>query len=90
MRLLGASSTKRADFLHAFSRVALQAGVRSLRSDPRTLAQLGGWLRWPWASLHPQPDTIRSRSLSWAAPETWARPAFVRSSETIEEKPNAI
>ena len=79
MRLLGATSTSRADFLRAFSRVALQAGAGALYGNPQAFLDLAGWLKWPWASLHPQPDTIRSRSLSWAAPETWATPELSRS-----------
>jgi squalene monooxygenase len=89
MRLLGAASTRRADFVRAFTRVAAQAGVNALFSDPRTLSELAGWLRWPWASVHPQPTVIRNRSLSWAAPETWARRNFFRSTEPIKEKEHA-
>lgn len=89
MRLLGAATTSRSDFVHAFSRVALQAGATSLVSDRRAFSELAGWLRWPWASLHPRPAAVRSRSLAWAAPETWARKNFFRSPEPIEEKRHA-
>ena len=89
MRLLGAASTSRAEFVRAFSRVALQAGAGALLSDRRAIAELAGWLRWPWASLHPQPAAVRSRSLSWAAPQTWARPDFFRFPEHLKEKQHA-
>lgn len=89
MSLLGGASTSRADFFSAFSRVALRAGAGALISEPRTLAELAGWLKWPWASLHPQRAEIRSRSLSWAAPESWARRNFVRHRQHFEEKTHA-
>jgi squalene monooxygenase len=86
MRLLGSASTSRADFFHAFMRVALQAGAESLRSDPHTTAKLADWLRWPLASVHPRPSEIRSRSLSWAAPESWSGPDFFRPREPLKEE----
>ena len=89
MKLLGATSTSRTDFVRAFSRVAIRAGVGALSSDRRTLAELAGWLRWPWASLHPQPAAIRSRSLRWAAPESWASRDFFRSPAPLTETQNA-
>jgi 2-polyprenyl-6-methoxyphenol hydroxylase-like FAD-dependent oxidoreductase len=89
MKLLGAASTGRAEFVRAFSQVAIRAGAGALTSDRRTVAELAGWLRWPWASLHPQPDAIRSRSLSWAAPESWASRDFFRSPKPLEEKQHA-
>ncbi len=89
MNLLGAASTSRAEFFSAFSRVALRAGASALISETRTLAELAGWLKWPWASLHPQPAEIRSRSLSWAAPESWACRDFVRRPQHFEEKTHA-
>ena len=89
MDLLGAASTSRAEFVLAFSHVAIRAGARALLSDPSSVADLVGWLRWPWASLHPRPDVIRSRSLSWAAPQSWAQTDFIRSSATIEEEQHA-
>jgi len=89
MNLLGAASTSRAEFVRAFSRVAFRAGAGALLSDPRTVADLASWLKWPWASLHPQPAAIRSRSLSWASPESWGRPNFFRSPEPSEEKQHA-
>jgi 2-polyprenyl-6-methoxyphenol hydroxylase-like FAD-dependent oxidoreductase len=89
MKLLGAASTRRADFVHAFSRVALDAGASSIRSDLSTLAELSGWLRWPWASLHPRPEAVRSRSLAWAAPETWAHRTFSHLTKHNEEKRHA-
>jgi hypothetical protein len=89
MSLLGGASTSRADFFSAFSRVALRAGAGALISEPRTLAELAGWLKWPWASLHPQRAEIRSRSLSWAAPESWARRNFVRHRQHLEERTHA-
>ena len=89
MNLLGAASNSRADFVRAFSRVALRAGAGALLSEPSSLVDLAGWLRWPWASLHPQPDAVRARSLSWAAPESWARSDFFRSHVSIEEEQHA-
>ena len=89
MKLLGAGSTSRAEFVRAFSHVAIRAGAAALSSDRRTVAELAGWLRWPWASLHPQPAAIRSRSLSWAAPESWACHGFFRSPEPLKEKQHA-
>jgi len=89
MKLLGAASTSRAEFVRAFSHVAIRAGAGALSSDRRTVAELVGWLRWPWASLHPQPAAIRSRSLSWAAPESWASRDFFRSPEPPKEKQHA-
>jgi 2-polyprenyl-6-methoxyphenol hydroxylase-like FAD-dependent oxidoreductase len=89
MNLLGAASTGRADFVRAFSRVAFRAGVGAFRSEPSSVGDLVSWLRWPWASLHPRPDAIRARSLSWAAPESWARPDFLLSRVSIEEKQHA-
>ncbi len=89
MDLLGAASTSRAEFVRAFSHVAIRAGARALLSDPSSVAGLVSWLRWPWASLHPRPDAIRSRSLSWAAPQSWAQPDFIRPSVTIEEEQHA-
>ncbi|MGB3050807.1 MAG: FAD-dependent oxidoreductase [Polyangiales bacterium] len=89
MNLLGGASTSRSDFFSAFSRVALRAGAGALRSETGTLAELAGWLKWPWASLHPHPAGIRSRSLSWAAPETWARQDFIRWPQHSEEKTHA-
>ncbi len=89
MKLLGGASTRRADFFSAFSRVALRAGAGALRSDTGTLGELAGWLKWPWASLHPQPAAIRSRSLSWAAPESWARPDFIPRPQLFKEETHA-
>jgi squalene monooxygenase len=89
MNLLGAASNSRGDFVRAFSRVALRAGAGALLSDPRTVADLANWLKWPWASLHPQPASVRSRSLSWAAPESWGRPDFFRSPQPFKEKQHA-
>jgi 2-polyprenyl-6-methoxyphenol hydroxylase-like FAD-dependent oxidoreductase len=85
MSLLGASSTSRTDFVRAFARVAALAGANTLATDRRAFAELAGWLRWPWASVHPQPSTVRSRSLSWAAPHTWARSDFFRLPEPLPE-----
>jgi len=89
MRLLGAASTRRMDFVQAFSRVALHAGATSLRHDLRAFTELGSWLRWPWASLHPRPDIARRQSLEWAAPETWSRRSFPRETAHQEEKRHA-
>lgn len=89
MDLLGAASTSRTDFVRAFSRVALRAGAGAFQSDARALVELGSWLKWPWASLHPQPASIRSRSVSWAAPESWARPDFIRPPQPFKEKRHA-
>jgi len=89
MKLLGAASTSRGDFVRAFLRVAVQAGAGTLMTDRRAFAELVGWLRWPWASLHPQRNAIRNRSLSWAAPETWAQRDFFRSLEPVKEKRHA-
>jgi len=89
MKLLAGASTSRADFVRAFSRVAIQAGAAALFYDRRTVAELGGWLRWPWASLHPRPVAIRSRSLSWAAPESWARRNSFLSPQPFQEKQHA-
>lgn len=87
MNLLGAASNSRGDFVRAFSRVAFRAGAGALLSEPSSLADLAGWLRWPWASLHPRPDAVRARSLSWAAPESWARSdATVSRVSTREEE----
>ena len=72
MALLGASTTGRTDFVRAFSRVALHAGAGVLRSEPATILDLVGWLRWPLASLHPKREVMRARSVSWASPESWA------------------
>jgi hypothetical protein len=89
MNLLGAASSSRGDFVRAFSRVALRAGAGALLSDPRTVVDLANWLKWPWASLHPQPASVRSRSLSWAAPESWDRSDFFRSRQPFKEKQHA-
>lgn len=89
MDLLGAASTSRTDFVRAFSQVALRAGVGVFQSDARALVELASWLKWPWASLHPQPASIRSRSVSWAAPESWARPDFIPSPQPFKEKQHA-
>lgn len=89
MNLLGAASTSRADFVRAFSRVAMRAGAAALLSDRRAVADLASWLKWPWASLHPQPAAIRSRSMSWATPESCYLGQF-RSSEPLKEKQHAI
>lgn len=89
MRLLGASSTRRADFVRAFCRVAAHAGKDALMSDHRTLPELARWLRWPWASVHPQPSSVRRRSLSWAAPNTWGHPTFLRASNPLPERRHA-
>jgi 2-polyprenyl-6-methoxyphenol hydroxylase-like FAD-dependent oxidoreductase len=85
MRLLGASSTSRADFFRAFTRVALRAAGDALVDDPKTLPELAWWLRWPLATLHPEPAAVRTRSLGWAAPETWARRALFRPSGPRKE-----
>jgi 2-polyprenyl-6-methoxyphenol hydroxylase-like FAD-dependent oxidoreductase len=89
MELLGAASTSRTEFVRAFSHVAIRAGAGAVFADRRTIAELAGWLRWPWASVHPQPAAIRSRSLSWAAPESWALPYFLRSPQPLKEKQHA-
>jgi len=89
MNLLGAASTNRVDFVRAFSRVALRAGTGAFRSEPSSVANLAGWLRWPWASVHPQPAAMRARSLSWANPESWARSDFSLSRVSIEEEQHA-
>lgn len=89
MRLLGAASTGRADFVHAFSRVAFHAGASSIRNDVRAFAELAGWLRWPWASLHPRPEIVRGRSMAWAAPETWSQPTRPHVTQHEEEKRHA-
>ena len=89
MNLLGAASTSRAKFVRAFSGVAIRAGAGALLSDPRTIIDLANWLKWPWASLHPRPAAIRSRSLSWAAPDSWSRPDFFRSTQPFKEKQHA-
>lgn len=89
MNLLGATSTARSDFVRAFSHVAARAGARALLTDPRMVADLAKWLKWPWASLHPQPAAIRSRSLSWATPDSWERPDFSRSPQRFKEKLDA-
>lgn len=89
MRLLGASSTRRTDFMRAFCRVAAHAGKDAVMGDRGTLPELAGWLRWPWASVHPQPSAVRRRSLSWAAPTTWDHPMFVRASTSLTEKRHA-
>ena len=89
MELLGAASTSRAEFVRAFSHVAIRASAGALFADRRTISELSGWLRWPWASVHPQPAAIRSRSLSWAAPESWGRPDFFRSPQPFKEKQHA-
>lgn len=89
MGLLGASSTRRTDFVRAFLRVAGLAGATTLATDRRAFAELAGWLRWPWASVHPQPSAVRSRSLSWATPHTWAQPDFFRLPEPLKEKQHA-
>lgn len=90
MRLLGATTTRRADFVYAFAQVALRAGATSLLHDRRALSELRDWLRWPYASLHPRPAEIRPRTLSWAAPESWARPSLLGSRTTIEEERHAV
>ena len=85
MRLLGASSTSRVDFFRAFTRVALRAAGDALFDDLGTLPELTDWLRWPLATLHPEPASIRTQSLAWAAPERWARHDLFRSSQPIKE-----
>ncbi len=89
MNLLGAASTSRTDFVRAFSRVALRASAGAFRTDPSSVAELAGWLRWPWASLHPWRDSIRARSLSWAAPQSWAPSNIASSHISIEEEQHA-
>jgi 2-polyprenyl-6-methoxyphenol hydroxylase-like FAD-dependent oxidoreductase len=89
MKLLGATSTRRADFLRAFSQVALHAGAEAFLADRGAMVELIRWLRWPWASLHPRPDRVRSRSLAWASPEAWAHPGFFRSPHSAKEKRHA-
>jgi len=79
MRLLGGASTRRSDFLRAFSRVAFRAGTTTVRSDPTALGELVDWLRWPLASVHPNRGAMRTRSTSWATPEAWET---VRTSST--------
>lgn len=89
MSLLGAASNGRGDFVRAFSRVAFRAGAGALLSEPSSLVDLAGWLRWPWASLHPRPDAVRARSLSWAAPESWARSDTLGPRVSIKEEKHA-
>ncbi len=89
MNLLGAASTSRVDFVRAFSRVALRAGAGAFRTEPSLVAELAGWLRWPCASLHPQRDVMRARSLSWADPERWARSGSFPTRVSIEEEQHA-
>lgn len=89
MKLLGVASTSRADFVRAFSRVALDAGAETFVENRGAMVDLLGWLRWPWASLHPRPNSVRSRSLYWAAPETWAHPQLFRSLRSEKEKRHA-
>ncbi len=89
MNLLGAASTSRVDFVRAFSRVALRAGAGAFRTEPSLVAELAGWLRWPCASLHPQHDVMRARSLSWADPKRWARSGSFLTRVSIEEEQHA-
>ena len=72
MDLLGAATTRRADFVRAFSHVAFRAGAKVLFSDPSSVMELASWLRWPWAGVHPRRNAIRARSVSWASPECWS------------------
>lgn len=72
MRLLGVETSRRSDFVRSFSTVALGAAIDSLRLDPRNLAELASWLRWPGASLHPTSSVVRERSVSWAMPPSWS------------------
>ncbi|MGB5811088.1 MAG: FAD-dependent oxidoreductase [Polyangiales bacterium] len=72
MDLLGAATTRRVDFVRAFSHVALRAGAGALLSDRKTVMDLAGWLRWPLASVHPHASAMRTRSVEWAAPKSWA------------------
>lgn len=89
MRLLGASSTSRVDFIRAFSRVALRAGAGAITTDRAVLLELAGWLKWPWASVHPASAEIRSRSSSWAMPQSWTVPDSIASAHHIKEKRHA-
>jgi hypothetical protein len=89
MRLLGGSSTSRVEFVRAFSRVALRAGAGALVSEPSIAPDLVDWLRWPWASVHPSRDAMRTRSLSWAKPGGWSRPGALDSALTRKDKTNA-
>lgn len=90
MKLLGATSTKRGDFLQAFTRVAVRAGADSLLTNPRTLAELRQWLRWPLASVHPRRDAMRARSVSWVAPESSIHDQVFRSRHIREKEQHAI
>lgn len=71
MDLLGAATTSRVDFVRAFSSVAVRAGTAAVFSNRQATTELAEWLRWPWAGVHPYPSTIRTRSVSWASPESW-------------------
>lgn len=71
MDLLGAATTRRADFVRAFSHVAVRAGAEVLFSDRKSVRELAGWLRWPWASVHPHRNAMRARSVTWASPQSW-------------------
>lgn len=89
MRLLGAETTRRTEFVRAFSTVAAHALVEALALDPGSVGQLIAWLRWPGASLHPVPSTIRWRSVSWAAPESWAVGDFGGARHALQEEHHA-
>jgi hypothetical protein len=84
IRLLGVETTRRSDFVRAFSTVALGAAIDSARREPRNLAELARWLRWPGASLHPVSSVVRKQSLSWATPQSWSGSDFGGAPAALE------
>lgn len=85
MDLLGAATTRRADFVRAFSHVAVRAGAEVLFSDPSSAKDLASWLRWPWASVHPRKNVMRARSVSWASPRSWSSTGQSTTTTRVEE-----
>jgi 2-polyprenyl-6-methoxyphenol hydroxylase-like FAD-dependent oxidoreductase len=89
MSLLAAATTSRAEFNRAFATVAFDAAAQALTSDPRTLLALAEWLRWPCASLCADRGDVRSRTVSWAAPESWSSRQWLRALATSKEELHA-
>ncbi len=89
MRLLGGATVSRTEFVRAFSRVAVSAGRRVIVSEPWVLSHLVGWLRWPLASLHTRPDSVRARYSWWAAPDSWGSKDLLRALVTSEREQHA-
>jgi 2-polyprenyl-6-methoxyphenol hydroxylase-like FAD-dependent oxidoreductase len=82
MSLLAAATTSSAEFNRAFAAVAFDAAVEALTSDPRALPALAEWLRWPCATLCTDRGDVRSRTVSWAAPESWSSSEWLRALAT--------